>query len=129
MKKITVLLLLFVLLASQSSDAQSKSKEVYRTKKGEKYHLKECKTIKDKKAYKVTLKEARKKGFQACKVCKPLSKKPVIKEEKSTNKTEIKSKKKVTTRCTGITLKGERCKRMTKNENGKCFQHQHQHKH
>lgn len=29
----------------------------------------------------------------------------------------------VTAQCSGITKKGKRCKRMTKNENGRCYQH------
>ncbi len=33
------------------------------------------------------------------------------------------SKEVLSTQCTGTTKKGKRCKRMTKNDNGRCFQH------
>ena len=41
---------------------------------------------------------------------------------KSTNKISD-NKTALSTHCTGTTKKGKRCKRMTKNENGRCFQH------
>ena len=44
------------------------------------------------------------------------------KNSKSTNKISN-NKTALTTQCTGTTKKGKRCKRMTKNENGRCFQH------
>lgn len=40
----------------------------------------------------------------------------------STNKTSH-IKEGLSTQCTGTTKKGKRCKRMTKNDNGRCFQH------
>jgi endonuclease G len=44
------------------------------------------------------------------------------KNSKSTNKISN-NKTALSTQCTGTTKKGKRCKRMTKNENGRCFQH------
>jgi hypothetical protein len=123
MKKWITLTLFFFFVGLQNTSGQAKKKEVYRTQKGEKYHKKDCRIIKDKAAFKVTLKEAKKKGLQACKVCKPLAKETVIQEKKSVNRTKIKAKKKVATRCTGTTQKGTRCKRMTKNADGTCWQH------
>ncbi|MEI0698703.1 hypothetical protein R4K92_07200 [Brachyspira intermedia] len=43
---------------------------VYITKTGKKYHLQNCRTIKG-EAYKISLSEAKQKGYTACKVCKP----------------------------------------------------------
>lgn len=40
----------------------------------------------------------------------------------STNKTS-QIKEGLSTQCTGTTKKGKRCKRMTKNDNGRCYQH------
>ena len=46
MKRIIVLI--FVFIGLQTIQGQTKKTEFYRTKKGEKYHKKECKTIKEK---------------------------------------------------------------------------------
>jgi hypothetical protein len=119
MRKITTLVLFISFVSVQIASSQTQPKEVYRTLKGEKYHKKECKTIKEKKAFKITLKEAKKKGLQACHVCKPHEKK----EKKPIKKESSKEKRKVAVRCMGITLKGVQCKRNTKNANGFCWQH------
>jgi len=51
---------------------QEKKKEVYVyvTKTGKKYHKENCRYLKKSKI-KITLKEACKRGFAPCKVCKP----------------------------------------------------------
>jgi hypothetical protein len=43
---------------------------VYVTPKGKKYHRENCRTIRDQKRA-MTLSEAMKEGYDACKVCKP----------------------------------------------------------
>lgn len=43
---------------------------VYVTPKGKKYHRENCRTIRDQKRA-LTLSEAVKEGYDACKVCKP----------------------------------------------------------
>ena len=124
MKGLKINILIITTIFAFQINAQNKQKEFYRTKKGEKFHKKECKTIKEKDTLKISLKEAKKKGLQACKVCTPLKKKtPVIKERKSTNKVKLNSRKQLATRCTGTTQKGTRCKRRTKSADGTCWQH------
>jgi hypothetical protein len=118
--KFIIAVLLFTTIQLQ---AQTQKEEFYRTKKGEKYHKKDCKTILEKDTLKISLKEAKKKGFVACKVCEPLKKKPVLEEKKKVNKTKRSSRKSVATQCTGITQKGARCKRRTKSADGTCWQH------
>jgi len=120
MKRTFLITLFIATLFVLQINAQEKTKEFYRTSKGEKFHKKECKIIKDKKALKVTLKVAKKKGLVACRVCNPLAEETVIVEKKPTKK----AKRKVAVRCMGFTLKGKRCKRMTKNANERCYQHQ-----
>lgn len=120
--RISHIISLFAIL-TLAVNVQSKKLEVYHTKKGERYHKKDCRIIKQKDTLKISLVEAKKKGLQPCRVCHPIKKSDVVQEKKSINKTKISSKKKVATRCTGITKKGARCKRMTKSADGTCWQH------
>ena len=46
---------------------------VYITKTGEKYHRGDCRYLKKSKI-EITLKDAKKKGYEPCKVCKPPTK-------------------------------------------------------
>lgn len=129
MKKILATLFLIWLMFSNQGYAQTK---VYRTAKGERYHKKECKIIVKKEVIELTIKKAKLRGYQACKVCKPVgkakgktSKKRAIQKKKS-NKVKLKkstSKKATASRCTATTQKGTRCKRRTKNSSGRCWQH------
>jgi hypothetical protein len=123
MKLLKLKILIVTLIFAFQTNAQTQKEEFYRTKKGDKYHKKECITIKKKDTLKISLKDAKKKGLQACKVCKPSKKAPAIKKKKSTNKVKVNSKNQVSTRCTGITQKGARCKRRTKSSDGTCWQH------
>ncbi|MBS1544867.1 MAG: hypothetical protein JST14_14615 [Bacteroidetes bacterium] len=81
------------------------SQTVYASEKGEKYHTADCKMSGDAKD--MTLAAAKKAGKTPCGVCKP--------EEHFKDKTA---------QCTGKTSDGTRCKRMTSNKKGKCYQHQ-----
>ncbi len=129
MKALSITLLIIAISLSSSLTAQTK---VYRTAKGERYHKKECKIIAKREMVELTIKKAKLRGYQACKVCKPVektkgktSKKPVI-EKKKSNKVKLKksiSKKATASRCTATTKKGTRCKRRTKNSSGRCWQH------
>lgn len=99
---------------------------VYTTKTGEKYHKSSCRYLKySKKAIK--LDKAKALGYQACKVCKPRAEN--TKEASSSltkqkqNKSTTTTKKATATQCTGRTKSGSRCKRKTKNSNGRCYQH------
>jgi hypothetical protein len=83
---------------------QSFGQTVYASAKGEKYHTADCKLSGD--ADETTLAAAKKAGKSACGVCKP--------NEHAKDKL---------TNCTGKTSDGSRCKRMTANKSGKCYQH------
>jgi hypothetical protein len=100
MKKILVVF--FVLMVGFAF--KGKAQTVYASAKGEKYHTADCKLSGDADA--MTLAAAKKAGKGACGVCKP--------------DTHLKDK---LSQCTGKTKDGTRCKRMTANKNGKCFQH------
>lgn len=83
MKKKIILtgLLLFILLSCFGicgcNDTQNVSNQnatdqvtVYITPHGKKYHLKDCRTIKNTSTA-ISLKEAKEKGYTPCKVCSP----------------------------------------------------------
>ncbi|MEI0518059.1 hypothetical protein [Brachyspira murdochii] len=67
MKKIIKLIIIFTILISSNITAAN---IVYITKTGKKYHIQNCRTIKG-EAYKISLSEAKNKGYTPCKVCKP----------------------------------------------------------
>ena len=114
------LLFLFACASPTTSTAQT----VYVTKTGKKYHTESCRYLSHSKIS-LSLTEAKKKYYEACKVCKPTT---VITSEKSATVDTIKVykpvKKAVSSRCTATTKSGSRCKRMTKNASGKCWQHE-----
>lgn len=77
---------------------------VYVTQDGDKYHTADCRYSKT--AHEVKLSQAKVDGKTACGICKPNSK---------TGEKQM--------RCTVDTADGTRCKRMTSDATGKCFQH------
>ncbi|HEY8937021.1 MAG TPA: hypothetical protein VIM65_17460 [Cyclobacteriaceae bacterium] len=81
------------------------SQTVYASDKGEKYHTADCKLSGDANA--LTLDKAKKAGKGPCGICKPYE--------------HFKDK---LAQCTGKTVAGDRCKRMTASKSGKCYQHQ-----
>ena len=126
MKALKVLVFTISLVFSLNLSAQT----VYTTKTGEKYHKVNCGYLKYSKK-EITLKKAKELGYTACKVCKPTQK---IENESQSTKNSLSSSKQqktsqttsikvVATQCTGKTKSGNRCKRMTKNSSGKCYQH------
>ncbi len=100
MKKVLFLAILFVVGASIKSFGQT----VYASEKGEKYHTADCHLSGDAKDMK--LKDAEKAKKTPCSVCKP--------QEHFKVKTK---------QCTGKTVEGNQCKRMTADKSGKCYQH------
>ncbi len=80
------------------------SQTVYASDKGEKYHTADCKLSGDAKD--MTLAAAKKAGKSACGICKP--------DEHMKDKLA---------QCDGKTADGTRCKRMTGDKSGKCYQH------
>jgi len=125
MKTIRVIFAFLFLVTSFSIWSQT----VYTTKSGEKYHKENCRFLNySKKA--INIDKAKQLGYTACKVCKPTTENTT--SEKTTkgnslsgsNKSNTSKHKKIeATQCTGKTKSGQRCKRKTKNSNGRCFQH------
>lgn len=123
MKKL-LFLLLFVLTA-HSVHAQT----VYITKTGEKYHREDCSYLR-RSSISIGLAEARARGYEPCKVCKPETQTtrsatrtaPSTSEETAGSATSP-STRSAAVQCSGTTKKGTRCKRMTTNASGRCYQH------
>ena len=102
--------LLGSILVEASSFVTSAEKEqtVFVTKTGKKYHQSTCGYLKN-SSIEISLSEAKISGYTACSKCMG-------------GKADS-SKKGITTQCTGTTRAGNQCKRMTKNSNGRCYQH------
>ena len=122
MRLFPILLFLFSIGCSQSSLSQS----VYTTKTGEKYHTANCRYLKHYKK-EIPLEQAINLGYQACSVCKPETNpgktQNLVQSDPNTTYHGIVSPKTSATQCTGKTKAGKRCKRMTKNASGRCYQH------
>jgi len=122
-KPIKVLLLIISIAFTSNVLAQT----VYTTKTGEKYHKSSCKYLKYSKK-ETTIDKAKALAFVACKVCKPTEENTSssnlnLSSNSKPPKTSSSSKKAVASQCTGKTKSGSRCKRKTKNVNGRCYQH------
>lgn len=98
---------------------------VYTTKTGEKFHKENCKYLKYSKK-EITLQKVLKLGYTPCSVCKPPTKIDAPQNsEKLNNSTSTSNKSRAESiQCSGKTQSGTRCKRMTKDSSGKCYQHQ-----
>lgn len=124
-------LLRLFLVVSFVACTNVKAQTVYVTKTGKKYHTINCRHLKYSKK-EITLERAKELGYSACKVYKPTQKiddASTLTENNPSSSNQQKfssntSKKTVATRCTRKTKSGSRCKRMTKNANGRCYQHQ-----
>ncbi len=121
MKSLKILFFLISFAYSFSAIGQT----VYKTKTGEKYHKESCNYLKYSK-FAITLEDALAYGYEACKVCKPLyktSKTALSSSNAKADNNNTESKVSNASQCTGKTKAGKRCKRMTKNANGRCYQH------
>jgi len=129
-KSLRIFLIVILTACVNTIDAQT----VYTTKTGKKYHEENCRFLKDSKK-EITLQKAKSLGYTPCSVCKPITGISETKETNSAtsvkasesnnnNTVSISKPKSISSQCTGKTKSGERCKRMTKNANGKCYQHQ-----
>ncbi len=114
----------FILILAFTINVSSQT--VYTTKTGAKYHKENCRYLKYSKR-EMTLKKAKSLGYTACLVCKPAVNN--VKKDKTSssflnsNKGSTTKEKSTATQCTGKTKSGSRCKRKTKNTNGRCYQH------
>ena len=123
MKILPFVIFLIIIGCSSKSPAQT----VYTTKTGEKYHTASCHFLKKSKK-EITLEQTINLGYQACSVCKPISNSGetqnfVSQHSQSTTPQETPSHKTTASQCTGKTKAGKRCKRITKNVSGRCYQH------
>ena len=108
-----MLRILILLLFSTTVNAQY----VYKTPSGAKYHLANCRMVKN-VSEKITLAEAAKLGLAPCKICAPSFITGVI------QKLKITQGQRGTVQCSGYTKAGNRCRHMTGIGNGYCYQHQ-----
>ncbi|WP_211223388.1 hypothetical protein [Flavobacterium soli] len=117
MKKFFLIFFLFVV-------ASVFSQTVYITKTGAKYHQETCTHLKH-SSISMNLEEALEKGYEPCKVCKPLTtqEKVSVNNVKTETTTESQTTSTTSVQCSGKTKKGIRCKRKTTNTNGRCYQH------
>lgn len=118
---IRLLLVVGFLLSVSAAVAQT----VYKTPSGEKYHTATCRYVKNVSS-KLTVAEARKIGLSPCKQCRPdqAGSRNVSSPGLGIKVGEAKGVRSTSVRCKGTTKAGARCKRMTKNVNGYCFQHE-----
>lgn len=117
-----VFIALFLVIGTR---CHSQTQEVYITKTGEKYHTENCHYLKNSKIV-ITLEKALETGYEACKVCKPIRRSNSnIESSRSLISTQASKEpsKSQSVQCSGKTKKGLRCKRMTTNSNGRCYQH------
>lgn len=91
---------------------------VYRTPSGQKYHLSNCRMVKNVSS-KSSVEDAVKDGLSPCKICRPpfRSTSGIVASPKKTSGESTKN------RCHGITKSGTRCKHFTSIGNNFCFQH------
>ncbi|MEN3323689.1 hypothetical protein VP395_08115 [Mariniflexile soesokkakense] len=119
------LIKVFLFVCSIIFTANVSSQTVYTTKSGEKFHKSTCGYLKYSKK-EITLEKALELNYSACSVCKPLSEVSTSQNPsnfKSTTKTTSKDAAKSSVQCSGKTKAGARCKRITKDSSGRCYQH------
>lgn len=120
-------LILLYLFLWGCSVSNTEAQTVYTTKTGSKYHREDCRYLSHSK-YPVALDKAQSRGYEACKVCKPpttvTDKNPVIDKTKTVDPPKP-ERTAVASQCTATAKStGNRCKRMTKNASGRCWQHE-----
>ena len=105
---------IFLFFLSLNISAQT----VYKTPSGQKYHLSNCRMVKNVSSA-LTIEKAGRIGLSACKICKPPSAPTIgfVSKPKKTPGTNLAN------RCFARTKAGSRCKRKTTIGNNFCFQH------
>ena len=91
---------------------------VYKTPSGSKYHLSNCRMVKNVSAA-VSVSHAQQQGLSPCKICRPSFTPGLGIMSTSKKPAGINSGN----RCPAITKAGTRCKRNTRIGNNFCFQH------
>lgn len=104
------------------------AQSVYVTKSGKKYHEASCRYVSS-TAFSLKLDEAASRGYTACSICKPQQTESQTTSINSlysntSNSASVSSSyKNSSVQCSGTTKKGTRCKHMTTNSSGYCYQH------
>lgn len=114
----TALLICTLLLLSLCSFGQT----AYITNTGKKYHTSGCQYL-SKSKIAIQIDSAITRSYTACSVCQP----QVSFSNKNQGIAEIETipaKAATSSQCAALTKAGNRCLRMTKEANGKCWQHQ-----
>ncbi len=121
MKTLKLFLVSFLIAYAVNVSAQT----VYTTKTGEKYHKSTCHHLKYSKK-EITLEKALELRYSPCSVCKPASKSSASQNALNLTSSSNNSSKATaeSVQCSGKTQSGSRCKRITKDSSGRCYQHQ-----
>lgn len=106
-------LILFFLIVTGTA---VKAQVVYKTPSGHKYHLANCRMVKNASA-KIDLADALAEGLGPCLICKPAT----VAASQPLKSTSGES---TTSQCKGFTKAGTRCRHRTSIGNGYCYQHQ-----
>lgn len=119
------LLKLFLFISVMFCAVNLSGQTVYVTNTGEKFHKSSCHYLKSSKK-EIAFEKALELRFTACSVCKPevrgIGLGIMTPSYKSSAGLKASSNS-ASTQCTGKTKSGLRCKRLTKNGNGRCYQH------
>jgi hypothetical protein len=119
---LNVIVRLVLLIAILVGNATVQSQTVYVTKTGTKYHRSSCRYLNKSKISK-PLDKALGAGYIACSVCKPAgTARANTTVQPVQSQTQTKSVNSV--QCRANTKSGNQCSRMTKESNGRCWQHQ-----
>jgi hypothetical protein len=131
MRALRIIVVYFVLIACTASSSEAQT--VYITKTGSKYHRVSCQYLRKSK-FAISIKEAVDRGYEPCSVCEP-GRPSAANEKKATQGVDENTKTSPTkgtdnktsgptaAQCTATTKAGTRCKRMTTDPGGKCYQH------
>lgn len=118
-RRISLIAFVFLILTCSAF-----SQTVYVTKSGKKYHNENCRYLTN-GTVAIDLSEAANRGYSPCKVCKPPQSDFILpydgQDDNNDGYDKKDSQEKV--QCSVTTKSGNRCKRMTKSSNGKCWQH------
>lgn len=99
------------------------SQTVYVTKSGKKYHNENCRYLTN-STVSIDLSDAISSGYSPCKVCKPQHSDFTLPNESIDKDSDnFKNESQENVQCSATTKSGNRCKRLTKSSNGKCWQH------
>jgi hypothetical protein len=129
----TAVLLFFLVQLQGCAFSQTDDLTVYITRTGNKYHKSSCQYLKHSRIG-IRLSVAKEQGYTACSACHPVGSKnpaaPVApkqqRQQQQIQQVHGSGEKTMTVshQCIAKTKSGSRCKRTTRNANGKCWQHQ-----